>query len=142
VAEVRFGRFPYFLGEPLEVTLVRAGATVPLTGLQARLTCVEEYWGQPSHLDHHQPRTSVQRRLRRRDGWSETRPVRGTFGSRIPVRFDLPPTGPGVQGTRLAAELPRYWELELWADLPGLDFHAVFLLPIYQRPGAGAAVPR
>ena len=136
VAEVRFARFPFFLGEPLEVTLVRDGAQVRLTGLHARLTCIREAWGQPSHFDDDQPRTSMKRRLERRDGWSETRPVRGTFGARIPIRFDLPAPGPEALGTELSAELPRYWELELWAELPGLDFQAVFLLPVYRREGA------
>lgn len=133
VAEVRFGRFPFFLGEPLEVTLVRDGAQVRLTGLHARLTCVEEVWGRPmGHADDPIGR-ATHRSLERRDRWSETRPVRGTFGARVPIRFDLPPPGPGVSRTELSAQLPRYWELELWADLPGLDFQAVFLLPVYQR---------
>jgi hypothetical protein len=135
VPELRLARFPAFLGEPLDATLLRGGARVPLTGLHARLTCVEERWGQSSHFDDAHPRTSMSRRLERREGWSETRPVRGTYGTSIPVRFDLPPAGPGVAGTRLAAELPCYWELELWAELPGLDFHAVFLVPVYARPG-------
>jgi hypothetical protein len=113
------------------VTLVRRGATAPLPGLHARLTCVEERWGRPVA----ERRTTMKRQLDRCDGWSETRPVRGTFGATIPIRFDLPPPGPGASGTVLSAELPRYWELELWAELPGLDFQAVFLLPIYQRPG-------
>jgi hypothetical protein len=66
--------------------------------------------------------------------WSETRPVHGAMGSRIPIHFELPPPGPTVLPTELDAELPRYWELEVWAELQGLDFAAVFLLPVYQRP--------
>jgi hypothetical protein len=113
---------------------VRQGATVPLGGLQARLTCVEEHWGQALADEVGHPGAASRRTLRRRDGWSQTRAVPGGLGTRIPIRFELPPPGPGAAGTRLAAELPCYWELEVWADLPGLDFQAVFLVPVYQRP--------
>jgi len=132
--ELRFARFPAFLGEPLDVTLVRQGATVQLDGLQARLTCVEESWGPPTSDDDGHARTTSERQLRRRDAWSQTKAVPGAMGTRLPIRFELPSPGPGVAGTQLAAELPRYWELEVWADLPGLDFQAVFLVPVYQRP--------
>lgn len=141
LAEVRFSRFPFFLGEPLEVTLVRDGAQVRLVGLHARLTCVVEFWGRPHGHANDPIGRATRRSLDRREGWSETRPVRGTFGARIPIRFDLPPPGPGVEGTRLSAELPRYWELEVWAELEGLDFAAVFLLPVYARPPAPGGLP-
>jgi hypothetical protein len=128
--QLRFSRFPYLLGERLDVTLVRDGATAPLPGLLARLVCVEEQWAVPGASDRAPRRRRVER-------WSETRPVPGAGGAHVPIRFDLPPPGPDAPGTELSAELPRYWELELWADLPGLDFRAVFLVPVYQRPAAG-----
>jgi len=134
VPEVRFVRFPYFLGEPLEVALVREGAQVRLVGLHARLCCIEERWGAPLGQGSDPVGLATRRRLERVERWSETRAVHGIFGARVPIRFDLPAPGPGVLGTALSAELPRYWELELWAELPGLDFQAVFLVPVYQRP--------
>jgi hypothetical protein len=135
VAELRLARFPFFLGEPLDATLVRQGPAAPLPGLHARLTCVAERWGRPTGHATEPFHEATRRRLERVDRWSETRPVLGAMGSRIPIRFDLPPPGPDALGTELSAELPRYWELEVWAELPGLDFHAVFLVPVYQRPG-------
>ncbi|MBK9516219.1 MAG: hypothetical protein IPO09_02490 [Anaeromyxobacter sp.] len=135
VAELRFARLPFFLGEPLEVTLVRDGATARLEGLTARLTCLEERWGEPVGRPHDPAGPPGGRRLERVERWSATRAVAGGGGARLPIRFDLPAPGPGVLGTALSEVLPRYWELELWADLPGPDFHAVFLVPVYQRPG-------
>jgi hypothetical protein len=44
------------------------------------------------------------------------------------LRFELPEN---VPGTRLAAQPPRYWELELAAEAPGVDFGARFLVPVY-----------
>ena len=28
----------------------------------------------------------------------------------------------------------RYWELQIQADTPGVDFDAAFLVPVYARP--------
>ena len=30
---------------------------------------------------------------------------------------------------------PRYWELEVAADTPGIDFKATFLVPVYKSGG-------
>ena len=37
-------------------------------------------------------------------------------------------------GTRLSDRPPRYWELEVAANTPGLDLQARFLLPVYAEP--------
>jgi hypothetical protein len=52
-------------------------------------------------------------------------------GGDLPVSFKLPE---GEFGTRLSEAPARYWELEVKADTPGLDFGALFLLPVYERP--------
>jgi hypothetical protein len=44
------------------------------------------------------------------------------------VRFPIPPDAPT---TELGARPPRYWELELSAEVPGVDFGARFLVPVY-----------
>jgi len=33
--------------------------------------------------------------------------------------------------TRMSGEVPRYWELVVSGEAPGVDYGAVFLLPIY-----------
>lgn len=132
VSELRFARFPFFLGEPLDATLVRQGATAPLDGLRARLTCLREVKEEGSGMSDDIHRDDSYRRA---TAWSETRAVRGVVGERVAIRFDLPPPGPDVVGTALAADPPCYWELELWAAAAaGPAYHAVFLVPVYERP--------
>lgn len=132
VSELRFARFPFLLGEPLDATLVRQGATAPLDGLHARLTCLREVKQEGSGMSDDIHRDDSYKRA---VAWSETRAVRGVVGERVALRFDLPPEGPEVVGTALSADPPCYWELELWAaPAEGPAYHAVFLVPIYQRP--------
>ena len=48
------------------------------------------------------------------------------------VEWPLPTQG---QWTTTLSERPaRFWELEVKADTPGVDYHSRFLLPIYVRP--------
>jgi hypothetical protein len=46
----------------------------------------------------------------------------------LALAFDLPSE---AAGTRLSERPPRYWELEITAAVPGVDYKAVFLLPVY-----------
>jgi hypothetical protein len=52
-------------------------------------------------------------------------------GAELPLRFELP-ANPRFE-THLASNPPCYWELEVRADLPGIDYRALFLLPVYAR---------
>lgn len=54
--------------------------------------------------------------------------------SELRLEFPLPQKG---LGTRLDHKMPRHWELEVVADTPGVDFRALFLVPIYTREEAG-----
>lgn len=58
----------------------------------------------------------------------------------LALRFDLPPNPTLLDArpkkeqlfeTRLGTPPPRYWELEVEADLPGIDYAALFVLPVY-----------
>ncbi len=132
-SELRLARFPFFLGEALDATLVRQGATAPLDGLHARLTCLREEKQEGSGMSDDIHRDDSYRRA---VAWSETRAVRGVVGERVAIRFDLPAEGPDAAGTALAADPPTYWELEAWATpADGPAYHAVFLVPVYRRPG-------
>lgn len=135
VSELRFARFPFFLGETLDATLVRQGATAPLDGLHARLTCLREVKEEGSGMSDDIHRDDSYKRAA---AWCETRAVRGLVGERVALRFDLPPEGPEVAGTALLGDPPTYWELEAWTSpAEGPAYHAVFLVPVYQRPGDG-----
>ncbi|MBF5045199.1 hypothetical protein FGE12_22535 [Aggregicoccus sp. 17bor-14] len=120
-------RVPCMLGESLEATLRPAR---PLSGVQSvelTLRCVEE-------------RAEVQRSGNKRQHavvhyalhtQSQTVEAAALAEGR-PLSFALPlPSDAAELATCLSAEAPRYWELECRAARPGVDYRAVFLVPVY-----------
>jgi hypothetical protein len=137
VSELRFVRGPFRLGGPLEVVLVRDPGAPPLEGLTATLRCVVERWVDQPGIDD-AGEIASRRQVERQVVWSEARPVPFVLGSRLPIRFELPAPGGAAVGTALSRRPPRHWELELEARLPGLDYGAVFLVPVYEEDAHAA----
>ena len=50
-------------------------------------------------------------------------------------------TGLNRLATRLSADRPVLWELELNLDVPGLDFKQTYLVPIYNSKAAPGTKP-
>jgi hypothetical protein len=138
LAELRFLRFPFVLGEPLEVALLREQDAPRLQGLTATLTCVVERWVEQGEAGDagDTGRSGPRRSLQREEVWRVEKPVAWAYGGRIPIRIDLPAPGGAAVGTALSEDPPRYWKLSLHADLPGADFGATFLVPVYEPPRA------
>jgi hypothetical protein len=125
---VRFGSFPFHLGGTLDVRLSTRRAIDSFEKMTCTLRCIEE-------------RMEVQRTSRGTSSrtvadqvWAEERVLSSSFAAfegGIPIAFRLPE---GDLGTRLAEAPVRYWELEVSAATPGLDYRAVFPVPVYAWP--------
>jgi len=121
---------PLFLGERLR-GLVHTGVRReldPLDGFRLHLRCVHSY-----------AQTSTQDRgdVRRRDVlWETEASARGRDSTETPGRLDvqveleLPADG---DETSTISRDGILWELELHADLPGLDYRVSFELPVFRR---------
>ncbi len=78
--------------------------------------------------------------------WAVAVPV-GAMAGRFDGGWNLPielPLPRGPYETRLADHAPRHWELEVRGEARGVDFGAMFLLPVYAAPGSadgGRGVP-
>lgn len=128
-ARLAFGSFPFYLGESLSARFstprpigefkkisftlrcVREGTRVyrtRRTGGTAETTC-EQIWADEMVLD--QPGA--------------------LYDGELPLSFKLPD---GDYSSRFVDAPTRYWELEVKADTAGMDFAALFLLPVYSRP--------
>ena len=120
-------RVPCMLGESLDATLTPARPLSGVQSLEVTLRCVEE-------------RTELQRR-----GGKQAYAVAHyamhtqlltvdasalAEGRPLPLSLPLPGDVPELT-TCLTAEAPRFWELECRAARTGVDYRAVFLVPVY-----------
>lgn len=119
---LRFERFPLTLGTSARVWL-RVSRPPADCRLAATIRCVEERYvsdGDSSSTQSEQV-------------WADSRPIEPAWG-RLAGSWNLPiglqlPLGP--YETRLSDRPPRYWELEVHGAAPGVDFGAIFLVPVY-----------
>jgi len=124
---VSFDAFPFRLGERASLRFLGPGRSELLEPVQVTLRAVEE---------RYETRGSGKNRSQQvvcYETYADTQAiddVRARWEGRrgLQVAFDVPRD---AAGTRLGERPPRYWELEITADVPGVDYRAVFLLPVY-----------
>jgi len=127
-SSLRFHQFPYFLGNKLDATFLMDKPIRGAEEIKVTLQCIEENYEIRGSGDN---RKSV---VVSYHIYSESKQVTnyssGNYGSlQIPINFTLPE---GEQyKTELSKRPPRYWELELKAETPGIDFMKTFLVPVY-----------
>lgn len=123
-----FERFPFFVGEEVAVRFVAPRALRKCRTLSFTLRLVEE--GGAGGGDG---QAAAAREL-----YADVQ----TFGPEVkdlvedgalPLRFRIPAD---AGATWLGHDPPRYWDLEVKGEAPGLDLHRRFLVPVYERRGA------
>ena len=135
-SRLAFGSFPFYLGGPLAARFSTSRATFEFNSMTFTLRCVEEQTETYRTTDQ-----STGTRTRCDQLWADEVVLEGgggRYGGEFPISFKLPD---GDYGSRLIDTPERYWELEVKADTPGLDFAALFLLPVYARPAETPFVP-
>lgn len=124
---LRLGSFPFLAGQPLRVTLELPPALKDYPELRATLRCAQQEW----EVDR--ASTKNTRSLATHELWSEERRVPpGSVERELTLAFDLPADAPPCELGPLATT--TFWELEVDAETPGIDFHALFQLPVYALP--------
>ena len=112
-------RFPLRTGATAELLLDGISPRARAVPMRATLRCVEERF---------ETRGSGRDRSRESVCYEVYRDERVVSPGERRVAFEIPE---GAPTTALAARPPRYWELELHAETPGVDFGARFLVPVY-----------
>ena len=118
-----FRRFPFFLGDTVEADFRTSADMRQLKRLVFTLRCLRE------QVDAEAKGTGLN--LAVFEIWKEERVVEPP-SREIPVSFRLP--AEAHFSTELPIVTPRYWELEVTGEAPGVDFGAQFLLPVYVDP--------
>jgi len=123
-SRLRFNNFPFLLGDKLAVTLT--GLPGEIRQLQLDLRFIEErYETRGSGKNRQSVVVCYQLFL-------DSRSLSGREVSQsgnLAVDWPLPDQKEWT--TTLSQRPPRYWELEVKADTPGVDYHSRFLLPVY-----------
>lgn len=119
-SRLRFADFPVAPGRTATLILDDLAPAARAVPMRATLRCIQERW--------ETRRTGRNRHEMQVAQWAlwESR-CEVPAGART-VEFMLPPDAPG---TSLATRPARYWELELEAEVPGVDYRALFLVPVY-----------
>jgi hypothetical protein len=123
--DLHFERFPFFLGDTLDVRL-KTGTPLQVTQTRVVLRCVQETFQASSgngSSDAADRIYAVEKSLAEVGSLSED-------GRSFRISIPLPR---GNYATDLKSPFPRYWELVILEETPGPDRVAVFLVPVYAR---------
>jgi hypothetical protein len=127
-----FPRFPFFLGDRLEVVFS--------PNRFARLRFTLRYVMERYETSGHGKSRSTS--LACYELWKTERTLEpGVLEPEVKVAFDLPDEpewGNSLEGTPI-----RYWEMAVDAEVPGIDFATTFVLPVYsaRAPATATAAP-
>jgi hypothetical protein len=126
-SRIVFQQFPYPLSEPVVIHWMPARGIEQASKGSFTLRCVEEWMEERGSGDDRS--TSLVHEEIWRQTWllDETRRFR--HGEQIEIAFDKPTDCPA---TCLSADRPIFWEFEVKLELPGFDFHEMYLVPIYE----------
>ncbi|HEX8848023.1 MAG TPA: hypothetical protein VF761_00655 [Gemmatimonadaceae bacterium] len=120
---LRFARFPFRAGDRVELSLDSFGALSLVPSLQATLRCVQERY-ETRGTGKNRSTQVVCYAL-----WSASATVEKDRKGFFDFGFDIPA---GAPSSALRERPARYWELVLASgDVPGVDYEARFLVPIY-----------
>ena len=130
-SRLRFANFPFYLGDKLSVILV--GLPSEINQLQLDLRFVEEKY------ETRQRGNKKESRVVCYQLFHEARTLKGREvapSGKLSLEWDLPDDPEFT--SNLSQRPAHFWELEVKADTPGVDYHSRFLLPVYSksRPGA------
>lgn len=124
--DIRFRRFPFFLGETLEADLSLAGPKGGNARVDVRLECIQET------AQGYSARSWT---FRTRSIWGTSRTVEGPAAS---LRISLPlARGPEFR-TVLAARPRRFWLLHVTGEGDRAGSAATFVVPVYMKRGGSA----
>ena len=123
---VSFQEFPFFLGQTMSLTIERL--PIDISTVRFNLRCIEEAY-------------EIRKRGRKRESivvcyqiYHDTQTIRGELineTGQLRCSWKLPDD---KHLTSRPSERPAiFWELEVRGKRPGLDYHSLFLLPIYTK---------
>jgi hypothetical protein len=126
---IEYSRFPFRTGEILEAHWIGDKPIHNYHRITFTLRSIEE------EIEISGTGKNRSKRYVRYQRWADTFDVDGpgeyTGGTPISLTFSPPADAPS---SALSLNPPRYWECEIHAETPGVDFRQTYLLPVYAPP--------
>jgi len=119
---------PFALGGTLRARLRSPHHISAIDQLTLTLRCVQEKYVTSGTGDNRSTRVVCYELYKEVTTCDRDR-LTGLAGNDIPIEFRLPADEPA---TNLAATPPTYWEIEAKGKASGVDYEAVFLVPVYK----------
>ena len=119
---------PFALGGTLRARLRSPHHISAIDQLTLTLRCVQEKYFTSGTGDNRSTRVVCYELYKEVTTCDRDR-LTGLAGNDIPIEFRLPADEPA---TNLAATPPTYWEIEAKGKASGVDYEAVFLVPVYK----------
>ena len=127
-SRLAFDHFPYVMGEAISIRWIPPRGVARADKGSVTFRCIEEYWEERG-TGKDRNRTLVHDEV-----CAETQsfdsPQTFAPGRAVEFRFTLPAD---ARPTKLNADRPVFWELEVKLSMPGLDFEESYLVPLYER---------
>lgn len=128
-SRVIFTQFPYSVGERVLLRWQPMNGVSQILKGTFTLRCVEERVERTRSGAGKQTTQIVHEKLWSA-AWAQDKPRNLLMRDQVELEYHLPPD---AHGTDLGATRPIFWELDVKLELPGLDFRAAYLIPIYAR---------
>jgi len=126
-SRLEFQQFPFFLGDKVRVTLHTSKV---LNDIAATLRFIEEQYEMRRVGRKRHPVVILYQVYADTQKINEIESYQYD-GLHLPISFSLPPEA--QYETSLSSRPPRYWEIEVKAKMPGIDYRTNFFVPIYLR---------
>ncbi len=135
-SRIAFTRFPYSLLDPVVIRWQPGDGISQVNKGTFTLRCVEE-WTEASGTGNTRSVSVIHEEIWSAQ-WLWDQPRKIPVKEAVELAYDLPADLPP---TRLSADRPVFWELEVDLDVPGLDFKQTYLVPIYNSKPASRIKP-
>jgi hypothetical protein len=125
-SRLMFDHFPYRIDQPVSIRWILPRGIARADKGSVTFRCIEEYYEERG-TGSDRSRWLVHDELCA-ETQSFDRPQDFAPGRPVDFRFEVPP---GAPATKLSADRPVFWELQIVLSMPGLDFSERYLVPVY-----------
>jgi len=129
ISEFRFSSFPYYLGEKLEGRFVQKKVIATAKKIDVSLRCVKELYQNTGSGSNKSTTVVCYQTYQEKVTYIEGQDF-NKYDDSLRIQFDLPSIG---KSTNLISSPPMYWEVEVRAEVKGVDYDVLFLVPVYTK---------